>query len=229
MLWGDRDDGRGRQSLRQALLEIKRVVGGPLEADGELVRLLPGAVILDVEEFERDLGAGRLELAVGRWGGDFLAGLDNVGGEAFRAWLEAERENLRRRVARALDTLMSAAAAGGRKEAAVAWGERWVEVLPADEFGHRRLVEALIASDRTVEAHDRFLAGLRKLQAESGAEPGAEFRKLGERLAQQRSAAPRHAPGSAALFSRISPVVSRRWPSWPPPGRRREPATGQWC
>ena len=135
LLWGDRDDGRGRQSLRQALLEIKRVVGGPLEADGELVRLLPGAVILDVEEFERDLGAGLGLQPRGRpVGRRFPCGPRRRLRRRPFAPLEAERENLRRRVARALDTLMSAAAAGGRKEAAVAWGERWVEVLPAERI-----------------------------------------------------------------------------------------------
>ncbi len=201
LLWGDRDEGRARQSLRQALLELKRVVGDSLEADGDLVRLLPGGMVLDAEEFERDLRAGRIEAAVGRWGGDFLAGFDDVGGEAFRAWLEAERENLRRRLASALSTLMSAASTGGRKAEALSWGERWIGALPLDELGHRRLVEALADSGRLTEAHDRFLAGAAILRTGLGAEPSAEFRKFGTRLEQHLAAAPRHAPGSAALFS----------------------------
>ncbi len=201
LLWGDREEVRARQSLRQALVEIKRVVGEGLEADGDLVRLLPGAIALDVDEFERDLAARRVESAVSRWKGEFLAGLDDVGGEAFRAWLEAEREGLRRRLAGAFESLMTTAAAGGRKADSVAWGERWVSALPADELGHRRLVEALTASDRIVEAHDRFLAAVAVLRAELGAEPGVELRRLGERLRQQAAAVPRHAPGSAALFS----------------------------
>ena len=201
LLWGDREEVRARQSLRQALVEIKRVVGDGLEVDGDLIRLLPGAITLDAEEFERDLAARRLESAVARWGGEFLAGLDDVGGEAFRAWLEAEREGLRRRLAGAFDALMTTAAAAGRKADSVTWGERWVAALPADELGHRRLVEALTASDRIVEAHDRFVAGVATLRAELGAEPNAELRRLGERLRQQAAAVPRHAPGSAALFS----------------------------
>ena len=201
LLWGDRDDSRARQSLRQALLEIKRVAGDGLESEGELVRLLPGAIVHDAVEFEHDLDAGRLEAAADRWRGNFLAGLDDVGGEAFRAWLEAERERLRRRLAGAMERLMSTASAGGRRAESVAWGERWVAALPSDEVGHRRLIEALAASDRIIEAHDRFLAAEAILRAELGAAPGAELRRLGERLRLQAAGAPRHAPGSAALFS----------------------------
>ncbi|MEO7986979.1 MAG: BTAD domain-containing putative transcriptional regulator, partial [Gemmatimonadales bacterium] len=201
LLWGERDEGRGRQSLRQALLELKRAVGDGLESEGELVRLQPRAVTLDAEEFERDVAAGRLQSAVDRWSGDFLAGLDDAGGEAFRAWLEAERESLRRRLAGALDSLMSLALAGGRKAEWVAWGERWVAALPSDELGHRRLIEALDASGRTLDARDRFLACVAILRTDLGVAPGAELRALGARLDREVAAAPRHAPGSAALFS----------------------------
>src|SRR5687767_2078309 len=61
LLWEDRDEARARQSLRQALLELKRVVGAGLTTGAEQARLDPLAVGLDVREFETAIAAGRLD------------------------------------------------------------------------------------------------------------------------------------------------------------------------
>src|SRR5689334_19316485 len=75
LLWGDRNASKSRQSLRQALLELKRIVGEGLEVGPESIRLRPGALLLDATSFENDLAGGRWREAVQRWNGDFLAGL----------------------------------------------------------------------------------------------------------------------------------------------------------
>jgi hypothetical protein len=64
-------------------------VGDGLVTEGELVRLEPGAIRLDATELEAAIAQGRPAEAVEWWRGDFLAGLDDVGGEAFRTWLES--------------------------------------------------------------------------------------------------------------------------------------------
>ena len=73
---------RARQSLRQALVELKRVVGEGLTTEGELVRLDPTAVRLDATAFESAIADGTPAIAVEWWKGDFLAGLEDIGGEA---------------------------------------------------------------------------------------------------------------------------------------------------
>src|SRR6266850_2473841 len=80
LLWEDRDDHRARQSLRQALLELRRLVGEGLLVEPEYVVLAERAVDLDATAFERDVAAGRLDAAVTRWEGDFLAGVEDIGG-----------------------------------------------------------------------------------------------------------------------------------------------------
>ena len=45
-------------------------------------------------EFEADLAAGRLRDATDRWGGVFLAGLEDLGDERWTSWLEGERAAL---------------------------------------------------------------------------------------------------------------------------------------
>src|SRR6476660_686967 len=64
LLWEDRDEARARQSLRQALLRLKRILGDWRLVDGELVSVDPAAVTLDMTAIERALEEGRLEEGV---------------------------------------------------------------------------------------------------------------------------------------------------------------------
>ena len=202
MLWGNRDESHARQSLRQALLELKRTLGDGLVIDQGKVRLAPGYLETDVTLFERDLAAGRWREAAERWAGDFLTGCEDVGGEEFRAWLERERESLRRRLAEALDWVVLDARMHGAWDLCLTWARRWIEWLPFDERGHRRLVECLQHAGLIEEARHSHAAFSLMLQTELGAAPSPEFLQLGSQLEQriQRSAPTRN-PGSAALFT----------------------------
>jgi DNA-binding SARP family transcriptional activator/TolB-like protein len=139
LLWETRDDARARQSLRQALLELKRVLGDALRIESDQVTLDPAGLSLDVTLFLRALDDGREADAAALWQGDFLAGMDDVGGEAFRAWLEAERESLRQRMLAGFGALVERAAGAGDWRLAASWAERWVEVFPFEENGTRQL------------------------------------------------------------------------------------------
>ena len=202
LLWEGIDEARARQSLRQALLELKRVVGEGLVTEGELVRLDPAAVRLDATAFESAIAEGRPAEAVEWWRGDFLAGLEDVGGEAFRTWLEVEREGLRQNLARALDRLIVGASERGDWDEAAAWAVRWTGLLPLDERGHRNLVETLRLAGRPAEARARYTAAVARLRSELEIEPGPELRLAGAKV--ERAVAgttPGHRPGSAALFT----------------------------
>ena len=94
LFWGERGEERARQSLRQALLEMKQALGESVEVDAESVRLAAGAVELDVSVFEREVSAGRLEQAAARWTGTFFEGVEDIGGDGFRRWIENERAGL---------------------------------------------------------------------------------------------------------------------------------------
>jgi DNA-binding SARP family transcriptional activator/Tfp pilus assembly protein PilF len=202
LLWEGTGEARARQSLRQALLELKRVVGDGLATEGEQVRLEPGAIRLDAAELETAIREGRPAEAVEWWRGDFLAGLDDVGGEAFRTWLEVERESLRQAMARALGRLAADASERGDWDGAAAWADRWTGILPLDERGHRHLVEALRLAGRAAEARARYAAAVTRLHSELDVEPGPELRRAGAEA--ERAVAgteSRYRPGSAALFT----------------------------
>ena len=81
LLWGDRADEQARNSLRQTLFELRRVLGpageGCLIADHERVALNPINLSVDVLELEGAAGEDTLaafERAAALYGGELLAG-----------------------------------------------------------------------------------------------------------------------------------------------------------
>ena len=200
LLWGDRDEKRARHSLRQALLVLRRTVGEALTIGPDAVALASGVVELDLAAFEAAVAEGRYDEAVGLWGGDFLLDTEDAGGEAYRLWMEAEREHARRRLAKALEASIAAAAAAADRTSLLAWAERWTELLPLDERGHHRLVETLYLEGRPEAAQARYAEYVARLRRELDAEPSEAFVALGERIGRAQATAG-VLPGSAALFS----------------------------
>ena len=100
MLWSDRSEEAARQNLRQCLSAIRRASEAgealPIVAEGDLLRLDPAKVTIDVGEFEQALRSRepkQLGRAVALYRGELLEGL-NLKGEAFEEWLIGERRRL---------------------------------------------------------------------------------------------------------------------------------------
>src|SRR4051812_3191026 len=165
LLWQERDEHRARQSLRQALLELRRIIGDGLVVEPERVWLAPKALELDASAFEEDVAAGRFETAVGRWQGDFLPGVEEVGGEELRAWLESEREGLRQRLRQALNQLVEAARRRGAWQEGLKWAELWIAELPLDQDAQVHVLQLLDLDGRTADARTRYAALRAQLRA----------------------------------------------------------------
>ncbi|MGH7720719.1 MAG: BTAD domain-containing putative transcriptional regulator, partial [Gemmatimonadaceae bacterium] len=202
LLWEDREGAKARQSLRQALLELKGALGDTLSLTDDRVAIADGALAIDATLFEQDVAAGRFADAVTRWRGEFLEGFDDVGGEGFRSWLEAERESLRRQLGTAYGRLVGAGGEAGSVEHAVGWAERWTQALPLDEGAHRRLIELLRRSGRALDALARYRAFTARLRADLDVEPSPALVRLGVELEREVERAPgRRTPGSVAIFT----------------------------
>jgi len=200
LLWSERDERRARQSLRQALLELRHLVGEGLSLHSEQIVLGEGALELDADVFEREVERGLLEAAVSRWGGDFLPGAEEVGGEELRAWLEGEREQLRRRLRSALFELVEDAHRRSAWGDGIRWAERWTTALPSDLHGHYQLLQLLYLNGQSIEAlarHSALAARLRALEMESS----PELEQLGKLLERAADTAPHSRSSSAALFT----------------------------
>jgi DNA-binding SARP family transcriptional activator len=190
LLWGATAESNARHSLRQALHRLRQVVGEGLEVGPVEVRIVAGAIELDATLFDAEIAAGSWEAAVSRWGGDFLPGLEDAGGEMYQAWLEAEREALRRRLRLALERLGAEAAARGAWNDAVRWAERCVVAAPDDSAAQQRLREWISLAGRAPTRQ----AGFAALFAPDMVGRGAAF---GELVAGWRAA---EAGAGAALF-----------------------------
>jgi DNA-binding SARP family transcriptional activator/tetratricopeptide (TPR) repeat protein len=203
LLWGDADEARARHSLRQALLELKQALGPALAVDNRSVSVRAGHILLDATAFVADVAAGRLTEAVARWRGDFMAGLEDLGGGEYRLWLEREREGLRRQAVWALEQLTSAAERAQAWREMSEWADRWSVLDPLDETPQRKLIAALHDDGRTAEAlarHARFTARLRQ---DADTEPSPAFARLAVEIQGGARAGPTltPAPGSIALFT----------------------------
>jgi DNA-binding SARP family transcriptional activator len=201
LLWGERPDDNARGSLRQALFQLKRIVGDALDVTPTTIGLRAGALDVDVAAMEADVARGGYREAALRWHGELLAGAEDVGAEPFREWLAIERARTRKLAARAFDTLTAEAAARGAWAEAASWAERWADVEPLDEGPTRRLVEALSLAGRSAEALARHAGFVARLRAELGTGPSEAFVRLGSQLERRARAAATSGPrGSAALL-----------------------------
>jgi DNA-binding SARP family transcriptional activator/TolB-like protein len=202
LFWGERREARARQSLRQALLELRRVLDDGLEVSADAVGLRPGVVALDVVEVEAALAAERPREAVERCAGEFLPGAEDIGGEVWRAWVDAERAGLRPRLGAAFAHLTAAAEAAGARGEAESWAAAWAAALPWDEPAHARWVETLRANGRAAEAAAQHAMFTARLRGELDIEPSPAWQRLGAELERDGAESRvRTAPGSAALFA----------------------------
>ena len=219
LLWGERGEERARQSLRQALLELKQSLGDRIDIDSDTVRVAVDAVELDVTAFERDLAEGRAQEAAGRWTGDFLEGAEDVGGEGFRRWIDNERASLHQQLGVAMGKLIGDAELRGDWSGATAWAQRWTSALPFDETAHLRLIEALRMTGRTGDALKTHASFVTRVRTALDVEPSDEFLRLGGGLADgARDELARQGRGTAAVmapaFVGRGPMMSALLDAW---------------
>ena len=191
LLWGDRQDEQARSSLRQSLALLRKDLGGAEDAillsRDDAVGLRPGAVWIDVLEFQRlgksaDIIALRQAAALCR--GEFLAdhgGRDN----GFENWLSFERARLKQESVKVFDRL----AANETGPEALFAAQRLVALDPLREASHRRVMEALFALGDRALALRQFEDLKRLLKSELDVVPAAETQALAQRIAVVDNAA----------------------------------------
>lgn len=170
LLWGDRSDEQARASLRQALAELRRTLGGgaPLQTEGDAVRLDPALIDVDALEFEQAAKSGDLPKAAALYRGALLDGL-HLREDGFGDWLRIERTRLQNLATGALARL----AAEQDGEASIATALRLLQIDAAREDTHRMLMHLYAGSGRRAEALRQYQACREALQRELGVAPDA--------------------------------------------------------
>lgn len=218
-LWPETDDERARRSLSDSIYRINKALGDDtVLAAGDEVRLDPERLPSDVAAFRDALDVEDWERATRLYDGPFLDGFHLPNSGEFERWLDAERDELARRYAAALEALAEErAAAGDRAAAAAAWQRRAAH----DRYDSRvamRLMEALEAAGNRPGAlqHARIHAEL--VNDEFGASPDPEVMALAQRLrAQPRTAPAVVEPAAVVTESPAAAAESSQAPAAEPP------------
>ena len=190
LLWNDRHETYAKQSVRQALAELRPILGEALVADADAVRVDADQCRLDVRAFEAAVAKERWDEAAHIWGGDFLYGLDALAGETWAAWVIAQRTRLRQSAALAFSNLHDSAERRDDRRSAMDWAQKWCDVAPLDESAWTARINALVQAGRPVDAAVAFEGFVRRLHNESHAAPTAAFEALRETFAAGRPAPP---------------------------------------
>ena len=184
LLWPDRSRAHGRTRLRQAILAIRRALGGAahgaLVIVADTIALRGDAVTVDAVDFQRLAHApdvATLERAADLYGGELLAGLP-VDSEPFEEWLGGERVRLAEAATQALSHLIALRRDAGALEAAVQAGHRLLTLDPLHEPAHRTLIDLYHRLGRRSDALRQYQTCLDVLARELGAEPAPETRAL---------------------------------------------------
>jgi TolB-like protein/DNA-binding SARP family transcriptional activator len=222
LLWGDRDEELARGSLRQALAELRRVLGdAAVVADRETVALDPAFVTSDAADFAALSAAGQWDEAVALYRGDLLTGISLPNG-AFADWLLVERTRLHDLAVRLLIRLLERRSG----DAAIATALRLQDLDPDREETYRTLMRLYAAKGDRSQALRQYQLCRDRLQRELGVRPEPETERLLERIrlpaaraAPARQPDPRQAAVPASDGGRVAAqpadgAARRRWRGW---------------
>lgn len=214
LLWDLPNDPRGE--LRWCLSKLRVVLDEPgrtrLLAHGESLRLDLSDVEVDALEVVHALQAGVATLAPAALRklaallarGEFLEGQELARGDAFNAWLLAQRRRLRSAQVAILEQLVQQVPAAG--DETVAALEQWLRIAPFDRRAHEGLFEALAASGRLHEGDEHLAAVVRQYEG-----AGQDWAPIG---VAWREARRRHAaPVASAMPTAAAPVQILRTPA----------------
>ncbi|WP_062439955.1 AfsR/SARP family transcriptional regulator [Herbidospora daliensis] len=194
LLWGERPDAHARGSLRLALSELRKEVGGWLDITRDHVGFRADQCCH--VDHAKLTGVTTIGEALKLWRGEFMDGVAFVDAPAFAEWLAAERLRVR---ALFRDLLVRQA---GPAHEIVKLARLLSELDPYDEEVHRLLISSLAETGNRAPALLAY-ANLRdRLATDLGVEPAAETRAIRQALGPQRK--------PAALPVPSTPLVGRK-------------------
>jgi TolB-like protein/Flp pilus assembly protein TadD len=216
LLWSDRGDEQARNSLRQALTELGRILTGieptPLIKGRDTLSLDPEAVEVDAMLFERlatSPDAGDLRRAAAMYAGDLLDGF-GVRDPAFEEWLRDERQRYRELAVANLKTLVTCQTGAN----ALAVAQRLLALAPLQEEVHRTAMRLHAEAGDIAAALRQYETCCATLKRELNITPSPETEALHRRIRDQATARPdRDYIAASAKDLREPPMAGRSRPS----------------
>lgn len=211
LLWPERDDGRARHSLNEALRVLRRSLGDGLRAEADSVSVAPGLVVLDVDHLD--------QLDPPALAQPFLEGFTVPDAAEFEHWLAGERERVRGAQLAQLLARGEQAVRRGRPDVARERAETALALNPHSEPAMRLLMQAHALEGSRSLALARFERWAALLKQELGLAPDRETAALAERV--RRAEVVRGAPAEGAPAESLIPLfgtgpesLSLLWGAW---------------
>lgn len=213
VLWSLSGEQQARDSLKQALLRLRRALGSAngalLRADRQSIVLERAAVDVDATTFQRltqEASVDALSRATALYGGDLLDGLGGIDPE-FEEWLSIERRRLRQLYERALASLMAKTLEAGDREGAAAAAQRLLQSDPFSEAACRTLMQVHAEEGQITLALTVFEDLERRLRDQLGVRPAPETVAVLDRIRSRRTLAGSSGAKPAPLPERPSLAV----------------------
>ena len=180
LLWGESDQHRARQSLRQALFALTREFAetevSTLRMESQMVSLDAASIRVDVGEFESLVAAGGAEglaEATTCYAGGFLQGF-TVDSPDFDDWLIAIRSRLEETALKAFVDLLDFQEEAGEISAGIETAQGALRIDGYREDLHRRLMSLFMANGMRSSALHQYRQCRDFLERELGVPPDAE-------------------------------------------------------
>lgn len=197
LLWSDAPDNLARTSLRQALYQLRGVIGPALAADRDTVALAAppetdvGAFLAAIEKDPE--GAARYDPAA------LLEGFTVPNAAGFEEWVEGLRQRLQRMRNDALRIATERSAKRSHWRDAARWAAAWLEADPLAESAVRALVEARFMGGDAQAAIHAYRSYRDRLLRETGGTPSEALDRYVARLEETPPPAKAVAPSAAAV------------------------------
>jgi DNA-binding SARP family transcriptional activator/TolB-like protein len=198
LFWGDRAETQARNSLNQALYEIRRLETASgvslIERETDRIRLKSDSIDSDLCRFEARIGNDPVRAKELR-SGALLEGYDTTTPE-FADWLNSKRDQLQSIWSAALRNLVASELEGSASDIGIAAARQLIDLDPLDEDARRSLMLLLARTGHRAEAIRQYKVCANVLNDELGIEPETATREIWEQIQRSEPLAVR--PDTAA-------------------------------
>ncbi|MGH7592587.1 MAG: ATP-binding protein [Gemmatimonadales bacterium] len=212
LLWSESSDTAAHASLRQALTQLRGLLGDGLRADRDRVEIT-GDVACDVRDFlvacdGTPAAAAAFDVA------HFMNGITVPRAPVYEEWVDNTRTMLLRRHVQALRSAVHDAMAASRWREAAMLGARWLEDEPLSEEAVRLVAESELMAGDQAAALARVRAYIAGARANHAPQPGAALIALKQRLEAEPARRPRDPRAAGHTHPEFSPSLIGRERQW---------------
>jgi DNA-binding SARP family transcriptional activator/predicted ATPase len=218
LLWPESDEQHARIALRSALARLRKTLEEDsahgdtheevrlLVIDGDLLRIEPPGIELDLDTLDSAVSLARTETSLGTrsadtvgrrdlmgrlqgdlrvYRGEFMEGFSLEDAPEFELWLEGERARWRRVFGELCERLSRLQIEADQPGEAIETARLWVRHAPLEEAAHRRLVELLSSAGDSEEALVAYEDFRDTLSRELRSAPPPQMQELAGRLQEE--------------------------------------------